>query len=90
MGNRILTEIKISEVNKFAKFIKLAAGYSFMQGTETMLALQRISETRRLHWGWVMLNITPTLFTTTWQKKKKAEKNAMAPAIAEPQPQVVE
>lgn len=79
-------ELEFSISYKFAKFVQLSAGYSYMKGTETMLALQRVSENRRLHWGWLMLKITPTLFTTTWQKKKKTEKDETAPAIAEPQP----
>ena len=41
-----------------------------MRGTETMETLQRVSEKHRLHWGWVMLTVTPTLFTTGWNDKK--------------------
>jgi hypothetical protein len=36
-----------------------------------METLQRISDKRRLHWGWVMLSVTPTIFTYAWNDKKK-------------------
>jgi hypothetical protein len=55
----------------FANFVKLSAGYSYMRGTETMEILQNTTDKRRLHWGWLMLTVTPTFFTTTWNDKKK-------------------
>ncbi len=42
--------------------VSLSAGYSFMQGTETMSILKRSTHNNRLHWGWLMLNVTPTFF----------------------------
>ncbi len=63
-------EIEFSTSYSFAKFVKLEAGYSFMIGTETMEELQHVSENRRLHWGWIMLKVNPTLFKTTWLDKK--------------------
>lgn len=67
-------EVEFSIAYKFANFVTLSAGYSFMKGTETMERLQRVSSNRQLHWGWLMLSIKPTLFTTTWQDKKNREK----------------
>ena len=64
-------EIELNVGYTFAKFVKVGAGYSYMRGTETMEILQHISENRRLHWGWLMLTVTPTFFTTTWNDKKK-------------------
>ena len=64
-------ELEFAVSYTFADFVKLAAGYSFMAGTATMEHLQHVSQSRQLHWGWVMLNLTPTLFTTTWQDKRK-------------------
>ena len=55
----------------FAKFVRVGAGYSYMRGTETMEKLQHVSENRQLHWGWVMISVTPTIFTTQWNDKKK-------------------
>jgi hypothetical protein len=46
--------------------VSLSAGYSFMQGTETMSILKRSTHNNRLHWGWLMLNVTPTFFKGKW------------------------
>ena len=46
--------------------VTLSAGYSFMQGTETMSILKRSTHNNRLHWGWLMLNVTPTFFKGKW------------------------
>ena len=64
-------EIEINVDYTFAKFVKVGAGYSYMRGTETMELLQRVSDKRRLHWGWVMLSVNPTIFTTSWNDRKK-------------------
>lgn len=67
LGHEIEATINYS----FAKFVKIAAGYSYMRGTETMEKLQRVDQSRRLHWGWVMLTVNPTIFTMPWNDKKK-------------------
>ena len=54
----------------FSDFVKLSAGFSYLMGTETMAILQQLEETRRMRWGWLMLSITPKIYTTTWQDKK--------------------
>ena len=61
--------IDISATYSFSNFTKLSAGYTYMQGTETMGLLQHVSENPKMHWGWLMLTINPKLFTTTWQDK---------------------
>jgi hypothetical protein len=66
-------EIELNVGYTFAKFITVSAGYSYMRGTETMELLQHVSENRRLHWGWLMLTVTPTFFTTSWNDKKKQQ-----------------
>lgn len=63
-------EVEVSASYSFAKFVKVSAGYSFMKGTETMKTLQYLTENRRLHWGWVMISVSPTIFSTTWLDKK--------------------
>lgn len=63
-------EAEIAISYEFAKFVKLSAGYSFMSGTKTMETLQKLTDKRQLHWGWIMLNINPTIFSTVWQDKK--------------------
>ena len=55
----------------FAKFVTVGAGYTYMRGTETMQLLQRADEKPRLHWGWVMLTVNPTIFTYAWNDRKK-------------------
>lgn len=54
----------------FNKLVSVSAGYTFMQGSETMEQLNRASEKRQLHWAWLMLSVKPTLFNTIWQDKK--------------------
>ena len=36
-----------------------------------MVVLQQSTDYRRLHWGWVMLSVNPTIFTYAWNDKKK-------------------
>ena len=64
-------EVELSLNYSFAKFVRVGAGYSYMRGTETMEKLQRVSDNRHLHWGWVMISVTPTIFTYAWNDKKK-------------------
>ncbi|KWW28349.1 MAG: hypothetical protein AUK63_1943 [bacterium P3] len=53
----------------FNKAVSVSAGYTFMKGSETMELLNKVSEKRQLHWAWLMMTITPKLFTSTWQDK---------------------
>lgn len=64
-------EMELNVGYTFAKFATVSAGYTFMRGTETMQTLQNLTDNRRLHWGWVMLTVNPTLFNTVWQDKKR-------------------
>jgi hypothetical protein len=52
-----------AQESRLFKDCKLSAGYSFMWGTRTMVVLKRSSDRRRLHWGWLMLSVTPKFFT---------------------------
>ena len=66
-------EVDFSASYAFNKAVSLSAGYTYMHGSETMVKLQQIQEVteqRNLHWGWLMLSVKPTLFSTTWQDKK--------------------
>lgn len=63
-------DIEFNATYSFSDLVKLSAGYSFLNGTKTMEILQKLDETRRMHWAWLMLTITPKTFTTTWQDKK--------------------
>ena len=48
----------------FRKYISLSAGLSLMRGTETMELLKRSSGKRSLTWAWLMLTVSPTVFTS--------------------------
>ena len=66
-------EVDFSASYDFNKAVSVSAGYTYMHGTETMVVLQQIQEVteqRNLHWGWLMLAVKPTLFSTTWQDKR--------------------
>ena len=64
-------DIDLNVAYSFANFVTLSAGYSYMRGTNTMEILQNTPDTRRLHWGWLMLTVNPTIFTYAWNDKKK-------------------
>lgn len=49
---------------KVIKDVTVAAGFSYMKGTETMERLKRASKDGSLKWGWLSLNISPRIFTT--------------------------
>ena len=59
-------ELELSATWKPLKDVRVQAGYSFMHGTETMTALKRTSAKNQLHWGWVMLIVTPEFFSVKW------------------------
>lgn len=59
-------EVELEVTWTIAPSVSLSAGYSFMQGTETMSILKRSSENNRLNWGWLMLSVTPTFFKGKW------------------------
>ena len=59
-------EVELTASWQFSRDVSLSAGYSFMQGTETMSALKRTADNNRLHWGWVMLLVTPQFFENKW------------------------
>ena len=59
-------EVELALTWTIAPSVSLSTGYSFMQGTETMSVLKRSAHNNRLHWGWLMLNVTPTFFKGKW------------------------
>lgn len=62
--------VNITATHAFSDLIKLSAGYSYMLGTETMGILQHVSESPKMQWAWLMLTVTPKMYSTTWQDKK--------------------
>ena len=59
-------EIEINASYRVTKDVNLAAGYSYMTGTETMERLKRASGDGSLRWGWLSLIISPRLFSAKW------------------------
>lgn len=52
-------EVEFSAGVNLGKEARLSTGYSFMRGTKTMEILKKTSGERELHWGWLMLTVTP-------------------------------
>ena len=46
------------------KDVKLSAGYSTMLGTNTMKVVKGGNPSHWQDWGWLSININPTIFTT--------------------------
>lgn len=47
---------------KLAPDVTLQAGFSLMNGTETMTRLKRTSDQNQLRWAWLMVIVTPEFF----------------------------
>lgn len=62
IGRILGHELELNVSWKPMKDLKLMAGYSFMKGTRTMEHLKRTSNKNNLHWGWLMLVVTPEFF----------------------------
>ena len=61
--------VELASSYAFNKAVSVSAGYTFMKGSETMELLNKVSEKRQLHWAWLMMTVTPKLYTSTWQDK---------------------
>ena len=59
-------EIELRASYKILKDATIALGFSYMKGTDTMEALKRSTGRQQLHWGWLMLNFSPRVFSTKW------------------------
>jgi hypothetical protein len=58
--------MEVSATWKPMKDVKIAAGYSFMAGTETMELLKRSTNKRKMHWAWLMFTVSPRIFSAKW------------------------
>ena len=47
-------------------FVNISAGYSYMHGSSTLERLQRVEGKNNLHWAWLMLTVTPRIFSKRW------------------------
>lgn len=59
-------EVEFSATWEPMRDVSLSAGYTFMDGTKTMELLKRTDKKRQLHWGWIMLSVSPRLFQIKW------------------------
>jgi predicted porin len=59
-------EFELTANYKFNPWGKLSAGYTLMVGTDTMKELKRTSDSGRLQWLWLSLNVTPRFFSAKW------------------------
>lgn len=59
-------DVEFTASYAFTDYAKLSTGYSFMHGTETMDIIQQLEKKRRMHWAWLMLSISPKIFSTVW------------------------
>ena len=59
-------EIEFQAGYTIARDIRVAAGASFMWGSETMERLKRSTNKNDLRWGWITLSVNPRIFTTKW------------------------
>ena len=62
LGHQVEVEVSYN----FLKFCTLAAGYTYMHGSEAMECLHRSTEKRHLHWGWLKLSVSPRVFYVKW------------------------
>ncbi|GAA4832303.1 alginate export family protein [Algivirga pacifica] len=58
------TEIDLTAKYQLTKEVGFQAGYSVMSATESMEVLKGGDHTKLNHWGWAMIVIKPTFFTT--------------------------
>lgn len=64
ISNQLGTEIDLVYSYKHSKEISLSAGYSQMFASEGMELLKGNTDNNANYWGWVMLTIKPTLFSS--------------------------
>lgn len=59
-------ELEASASYQLMKDVRVSAGYSLMRGTDTMVYLKRAKDDHQLQWAWLMLSVSPKVFTTMW------------------------
>lgn len=57
-------ELEFTASYQVMKDVSLSLGYSFMKGSSTMEALKRTTNKRSLQWAWLMVNVSPRIFST--------------------------
>ena len=59
-------ELELETAWQILPDVSLQAGYTFMKGTSTMERLKRTSDRNNLHWGWLMLVISPEFISVKY------------------------
>lgn len=67
MSNRLGTEIDLNLTYKFTGDITFQAGYSHLFATESMEVLKAGNSNATNNWAWLMINVKPSLFRTTFK-----------------------
>jgi len=67
MDNYLGTEIDLVATYSFKKDITLSGGYSQMFGSKTLEVLKAGNKGNDNNWAWIMININPRIFTTTFK-----------------------
>ena len=57
-------EIELRASYQLMKDANVSMGFSYMKGTETMESLKRSTDNKKLVWGWLMLNVSPSIFSS--------------------------
>lgn len=64
-SKQLATELDLVYTYRFSKDITIRAGYSHLFASEGIEVLRNNFDGNTNNWGWVMVTIKPTLFTTT-------------------------
>ena len=59
-------EIEFRGSYQVMKDARIGLGFSFMKATETLELLKRSTDDKKLQWGWLMLNVSPRIFSSKW------------------------
>ena len=59
-------EVELLASYRLMKDCRLSVGYSYMDGTDTMVLLKKATDKGDLHWAWIMLTVNPKVFSGTW------------------------
>ena len=66
MDMRLGHEVELQARYSLARDVNVSAGFSTMQGSDTMERLKRSSNNNQLRWGWLSVSVTPRIFSTKW------------------------
>lgn len=59
-------EMELTAAYTPIKEVTVSLGYSYMRGTDTMVALKRVDSDHSLHWAWLNLIVRPRFLQVKW------------------------